>query len=230
MRTLRLSTVAAGCALGTVICFVLGAVAMSSSGVGVLIPETGRPGRDWIAAVDRAGLVVLRWGLVGHLDGVSGDRRAGGFLRHPPIGWAGDDSGSSSRRRRVDAGDCLAPDPNRDGLRTSVGLHRGRPGRTGHAGGHCRHPRRRRPCDQRCRQFPKLGCGRSAVRGGHPYHPRATAVDRMAWPARRGARWMVGATQPGIVGDLEYLQHRLHRLLRFHAEHGHRSAPAPLKS
>ena len=43
MRTLRLSTVGAVCALGTVICFVLGAVAMSSSGVGVLIPETGGP-------------------------------------------------------------------------------------------------------------------------------------------------------------------------------------------
>jgi hypothetical protein len=55
MRTLKLSTVAAICALGTVICFVLGAVAMASSGVGVLIPETGRPGRDWIAAVDGAG-------------------------------------------------------------------------------------------------------------------------------------------------------------------------------
>ena len=55
MRTLKLSTVAAVCALGTVVCFVAGAVAMASSGVGVLIPETGRPGRDWIAAVDRAG-------------------------------------------------------------------------------------------------------------------------------------------------------------------------------
>jgi hypothetical protein len=28
---------------------------MGSSGAGVLIPETGRPGRDWIAAVDAAG-------------------------------------------------------------------------------------------------------------------------------------------------------------------------------
>jgi hypothetical protein len=46
MRTLRLSTVAAVCAVGTVVCFVVGAVAMASSGVGVLIPETGRPGRD----------------------------------------------------------------------------------------------------------------------------------------------------------------------------------------
>jgi hypothetical protein len=55
MRTLRLPTVGAVCALGTVVCFVLGAVAASSSGVGVLIPETGPPGREWIAAVDAAG-------------------------------------------------------------------------------------------------------------------------------------------------------------------------------
>ena len=55
MRTLRLSTVAAVCALGTVICVVVGAVAMGSSGVEVLIPETGEPGRAWIAAVDAAG-------------------------------------------------------------------------------------------------------------------------------------------------------------------------------
>jgi hypothetical protein len=55
MRTLQLSTVAAICALGTVICFVLGAVAMGSSGVGALIPETGQPGREWIANVASAG-------------------------------------------------------------------------------------------------------------------------------------------------------------------------------
>jgi hypothetical protein len=54
MRTLRLSTVGAVCALGTVVCFLVGAVAMGSSGMGVLIPETGRPGLDWIAAVDAA--------------------------------------------------------------------------------------------------------------------------------------------------------------------------------
>jgi hypothetical protein len=36
---------------------------------------------------------------------------------------------------------------------------------------------------------------------------------RMAWPARRGARWMVGLAQPGIVGDHEYLQHRLLRFM-----------------
>ena len=55
MKTLKLSTVAAVSALGAVVCFVAGAVAMASSGVGVLIPETGRPGRDWTAAVAGAG-------------------------------------------------------------------------------------------------------------------------------------------------------------------------------
>jgi hypothetical protein len=52
----------------------------------------------------------------GHPDGVFGDRRAGGFLRHPSIGWADDDFGADSRHRRVDPGDCLASDPNRDGV------------------------------------------------------------------------------------------------------------------
>ena len=55
MRSLRISTVAAVCAVGTVICFVLGAVAMGSSGVAVLIPETGPSGREWISDVDAAG-------------------------------------------------------------------------------------------------------------------------------------------------------------------------------
>jgi hypothetical protein len=36
--------------------------------------------------------------------------------------------------------------------------------------------------------------------------------------------------QFGRFGDLGYFQHRLHRLLRFHAEHGHRRALAPLQS
>jgi hypothetical protein len=59
MRTLRLSTIGAVCALGTVVCFVLGVVAMGSSGVGVLIPETGAPGREWIANVNAAGWLFL---------------------------------------------------------------------------------------------------------------------------------------------------------------------------
>jgi hypothetical protein len=55
MKAVRLSSVAAVCAIATVVCFVLGAAAMGSSGVPVLIPETGAPGREWIAQVDAAG-------------------------------------------------------------------------------------------------------------------------------------------------------------------------------
>jgi hypothetical protein len=51
----RLSTVGAVCAIATEACFVLGAVAMGTSGVQLLIPETGEPGLEWIADVDAAG-------------------------------------------------------------------------------------------------------------------------------------------------------------------------------
>jgi hypothetical protein len=46
--------VGAVCAISTVACFVLGAIAMGSSGVQLLIPETGKPGLEWIADVDAA--------------------------------------------------------------------------------------------------------------------------------------------------------------------------------
>ncbi len=55
MKAIRLSTVGAISAIGLVVCFVLGAVAMGTSGVSVLIPETGKEGLDWIADVDQAG-------------------------------------------------------------------------------------------------------------------------------------------------------------------------------
>jgi hypothetical protein len=55
MRNLSLATVGAWCALVTVACFVIGIVLMASSGVQVLIPETGSEGREWIADVDDAG-------------------------------------------------------------------------------------------------------------------------------------------------------------------------------
>jgi Domain of unknown function (DUF4386) len=55
----RLSTVGAVCAISTVACFVLGAVAMATSGVQLLIPETGKPGLEWIADVDAAGGLFL---------------------------------------------------------------------------------------------------------------------------------------------------------------------------
>jgi hypothetical protein len=51
----RLSTVGAMCGISTVACFVLGAISMGSSGVQLLIPETGEPGLEWIADVDAAG-------------------------------------------------------------------------------------------------------------------------------------------------------------------------------
>jgi Domain of unknown function (DUF4386) len=50
----RLSTIGAVCATSTVACFVLGAVAMGSSGVESLIPETGKPGLAWVADIDAA--------------------------------------------------------------------------------------------------------------------------------------------------------------------------------
>ena len=54
IQSLRLSRIGAVCSIGTVACFVLGAVAMGSSGVQLLIPETGKPGLEWIADVDGA--------------------------------------------------------------------------------------------------------------------------------------------------------------------------------
>jgi hypothetical protein len=55
LRKLDMATVGAVCALLTVACFVVGIVFMASSGVQVLIPETGKDGLDWIADVDDAG-------------------------------------------------------------------------------------------------------------------------------------------------------------------------------
>jgi uncharacterized protein DUF4386 len=72
MKTLRLSTVAAVCAIAAVVCFVAGGVAMGTSGVATLIPETGQPGLEWIAEVDAAGglfftgaWLIILMGLLG---------------------------------------------------------------------------------------------------------------------------------------------------------------------
>lgn len=54
MRNVRLSTVGAVCAILTTASFVAGSVLLGSSGVQVLIPETGADGLDWIADVDGA--------------------------------------------------------------------------------------------------------------------------------------------------------------------------------
>ena len=74
MRTLRLSTVAAVCALGTVICFVAGAVDGFQRCGGVDSGNwTAGPGLDSGRGWGRR--VFVRRGLVGHPDGVPRDRR-----------------------------------------------------------------------------------------------------------------------------------------------------------
>jgi hypothetical protein len=54
LRDLKLANVGAVCAIATVVLFVAGGVLMGTSGVEVLIPETGQAGRDWVADVDQA--------------------------------------------------------------------------------------------------------------------------------------------------------------------------------
>ena len=55
MRTLKLSTVGAVCAILTTVCFVAGGVLLGSSGgPGDLIPKTGPDGLAWIADVNSA--------------------------------------------------------------------------------------------------------------------------------------------------------------------------------
>jgi hypothetical protein len=55
VRDLRLSTVGAVCALLTVAGFVAGIALMATSGVQLLIPETGSAGAEWVAEVNDAG-------------------------------------------------------------------------------------------------------------------------------------------------------------------------------
>jgi hypothetical protein len=54
MKNTSLATVGAVCALVTVAFFVVGIAFLASSGVQVLIPETGTEGREWIADVEGA--------------------------------------------------------------------------------------------------------------------------------------------------------------------------------
>ena len=59
MNIVRVSTVGAACAIAAVACFLVGGAAMSSSGVQVLIPETGEAGRAWMQDVSAAGMPFL---------------------------------------------------------------------------------------------------------------------------------------------------------------------------
>jgi hypothetical protein len=54
-KNANLTTVGAACAVITTLAFVVGIVLLASSGVQVLIPETGQDGLDWIRDVDDAG-------------------------------------------------------------------------------------------------------------------------------------------------------------------------------
>lgn len=59
LHSMRLSSIGAVCAILVVVCFVAGSASMASSGVQVLIPETGQDGHDWIADVDSAGALFF---------------------------------------------------------------------------------------------------------------------------------------------------------------------------
>jgi hypothetical protein len=63
MKKLSLTTVGAVCAILMVVSFAVGVAFMATSGVQVLIPETGTEGREWIADVNDAGgaFVVGAW-------------------------------------------------------------------------------------------------------------------------------------------------------------------------
>lgn len=63
VRNLNLTTVGAVCAILMFVAFAVGIACMATSGVQVLIPETGSEGREWIADVNDAGgaFVVGAW-------------------------------------------------------------------------------------------------------------------------------------------------------------------------
>jgi hypothetical protein len=74
-----------------VICFVLGGAAMGSSGVEVLITETGQPGREWIANLDAAGWLFFAAAWLIILTRLLGIIALVSFYDTPAIGRAGDD-------------------------------------------------------------------------------------------------------------------------------------------
>ena len=98
MRNVSLTTAGAVCAIVTVIGFAVGIALMATSGVQVLIPETGQNGLDWIADVDDAGnlfvagaaIVVFAglFGLVAFLGFYDALREAGPVLIVAPVAGA----------------------------------------------------------------------------------------------------------------------------------------------
>ena len=82
MRDLRLSTIGAVCALLTVSGFLVGIVLMATSGVQVLIPETGREGADWVRDVNDAGDQFIVGAWIVNLSGLVGIVALIGFYDH----------------------------------------------------------------------------------------------------------------------------------------------------
>ena len=92
---LSLARVGAICAVVTVAGFAVGIALMASSGVQVLIPETGQDGLDWIADVDDAGNLFVAgasimvfaglFGLVAFLGFYDALRHAGPLMIVAPV-------------------------------------------------------------------------------------------------------------------------------------------------
>jgi hypothetical protein len=95
MKNLSLTTVGAVCAILMVVSFAVGVALAATSGVQVLIPETGSDGREWIADVNDAGgaFVVGAWltilggylGMVAFVGFYVALREAGRVLILAPI-------------------------------------------------------------------------------------------------------------------------------------------------
>jgi hypothetical protein len=98
MQNLSLSRAGGACALVLVLGFVVGIAVMATSGVQVLIPETGKDGVDWIADVQDAGdafiagaaIVVFAglFGLVAFFGFYDALRAAGPVLVVAPVAAA----------------------------------------------------------------------------------------------------------------------------------------------
>ena len=69
-RNANLTNVGAWCGIATTVLFVVGIVLMASSGVQVLIPETGKEGLEWIRDVDDAGGAFLAGGWLVVIGGL----------------------------------------------------------------------------------------------------------------------------------------------------------------
>jgi hypothetical protein len=95
MRNLSLTKIGAVSAVLTTVSFAVGIPLMAASGVQILIPETGKNGRDWIADVDSAGglfyagawLVILGgvFGLIAFVGLYEALRNAGPVMILTPV-------------------------------------------------------------------------------------------------------------------------------------------------